>query len=237
MNTVLLTTETLHHCHFLREIAKRHAPALVVNETTGVKPGFKTRHPFEDKREDYELGELFDHSRPKLADYAPVLNSPSVNSGDVVATLEDIAPDVIIDFGTGRVAEPLIAACPDGIINLHGGDPERYRGLDSHLWAVYHNDFGALVTTLHRLNRRLDDGDIISRVKIPLAKDLPLHALRRHNTDVCIQMVLSALDMFHRHGRFLSSPQRQAGRYYSFMPAPLKAVCLEKFESYTGHLC
>ena len=28
---------------------------------------------------------------------------------------------------------------------------QKYRGLDSHYWSIYHKDFESLVTTLHRV--------------------------------------------------------------------------------------
>ena len=46
------------------------------------------------------------------------------------------------------------------IFNLHGGNPEEFRGLDSHYWSIYHNNFN-LYSCLHKLSYKLDDGDII----------------------------------------------------------------------------
>ena len=82
----------------------------------------------------------------------------------------------------------MINVVPEKIFNLHGGDPQRYRGLDTHLWAIYHKDFGGLVTTLHILPK-LDDGDIVSMGTLPVSKDMPLYALRKVNTEVCVNLV------------------------------------------------
>ena len=141
-----------------------------------------------------------------------------------------------IVFGTGKVSKQVIQVCPNGIINLHGGNPEEYRGLDSHLWAIYHHDFSGLVTTLHRINEELDDGDIILQMPIQLRPDMGLHELRRYNTDVCIEMVLSAFDMFNRQGYMIDRPQQKRGRYYSFMPSVIKEICLKYFNQYVVNL-
>ena len=37
---------------------------------------------------------------------------------------------------------------------------EKYRGLDSHLGALWHRDYSELKTCLHQLSDTLDDGDI-----------------------------------------------------------------------------
>ena len=117
-------------------------------------------------------------------------------------------------------------------INLHGGDPEKYRGLDSHLWSIYHEDWASLVSTLHVVSKDLDAGDIIEKRSIDLLKTKDLYSLRAANTLNCINMSLLALDYFKNKGTFQLSPQTQKGRYYSFMPTVLKEVCVKKFCKY-----
>ena len=114
------------------------------------------------------------------------------------------------------------------IFNLHGGDPERYRGLDSHLWSIYHNDFTALLTTLHRLVSKLDTGDIVAKCSIPITRNLPLYKLQAMNTEICIKLTLNLIDTFVKYGNIASRPQRKLGRYYSAMPKDLKTICFQK---------
>ena len=54
--------------------------------------------------------------------------------------------------------------------NFHGANPEKYRGLDSQLWALWHRDYGELKTCLHQLNETLDDGDIFNLLPIDMVK-------------------------------------------------------------------
>ena len=236
MKIAVLTTDTLHHAYFVREVVRFFPIEVVLVETASLAPSFEISHPFEDQRTDYELRKIFNNKRPGVGHFADTKEFPDVNSASAARLLKDIAPDVIVVFGTSKISPNIIAVCPKGIVNLHGGDPEKYRGLDSHLWAIYHNDFNSLVTTLHRLNKDLDDGEIILQAPIELYTKMPLHALRRYNTDVCIKLVLSALDMFVRYDTFISRKQRRKGRYYSFMPAVLKSICKRKFERFTGQL-
>lgn len=104
------------------------------------------------------------------------------------------------------------------------------------MWAIYHRDFGALTTTLHRLNTEIDDGEIILQGTLPVSRGMRISAPRRHNTEVCVDLALGVLDMLARRGRVPSRSQRCRGRYYSFMPAPLKTICQERFENYTTAL-
>lgn len=236
MKIVVLTTQTLHHAYFLRELTRKYPLELVLTETKPVLPQFETYHPFEDERDAYEMRELFNGENPPLKEFAETREYSTINDSAAVSLLTDIKPDVIVVFGTGKLSEQVIATCQERIVNLHGGDPERYRGLDSHLWAIYHNDFDSLVTTLHRLNAKLDDGEIILQAPVELFSKMPMYTFRRYNTDICVKMTVSALGIYDLFGSFIFKKQRQKGRYYSFMPATLKEICLKNFENYTKTL-
>jgi len=236
MKIVVLTTETLHHTYFVQELAKAFPLESVLVERNIALAPFETHHPFEDTRESYERKVFFHDKNVRLTDIAKTFEVASANDLDSLTHLKDIAPDVIIVFGTGKISKEVIQICPNGIINLHGGDPEKYRGLDTHLWAIYHRDFGSLVTTLHHLNEKIDAGSIILQAAIPLERGMQLYELRRYNTEACIDMVTSALDMFARWGRTICRPQRKRGRYYSSMPSALKEICQIRFKEYTDSL-
>ncbi len=231
MRIVVLTTETLHHSYFVRELIASYSIELVVIEGGGMAPPFETHHAFEDQRDAYESATLFGGCPMTIDRLAETLEVESASDAESLDRLRRIHPEVMVVFGTGRLSGAVIELCPDGIVNLHGGDPEHYRGLDSHLWAIYHGQYQHMKVTLHRVNERLDDGEMISRRPLPIHGGMKLHELRRVRTDVCIALSRDALRSFNNDGRFESTPQRQVGRYYSFMPAVLKGICRKKFES------
>jgi len=236
LKIVILTTETPHHNYFVQQILNYHKLAGVVVETSSLKPGFETFHPFEKQRDEYEKEVFFKNKPVQLSDFSETFETESVNEDSACKYLQKIQPDVIITFGTGLIRKNIIEICPNGFVNLHGGDPEEYRGLDTHLWAIYHRDFSGLVVTLHRLNEELDDGDIIHKGLIEVDRNMKIHEIRRYNTEICVELTLNALNTFHRLGRFISTPQRKRGRYYSFIPAVLKEICCDYFNKYTEKL-
>jgi methionyl-tRNA formyltransferase len=142
----------------------------------------------------------------------------------------------VIDFGTSKVGEHIINMVRGCIVNLHGGDPEKYRGLDSHIWAMYHGDFDSLVTTLHHLSPELDKGAIIARKSVEVSRGMKFHEFRRANTETCIQLTLDMLKTLSETGNIISIPQKSEGRYYSFMPTVLKNIAMRKFEKYADDL-
>jgi methionyl-tRNA formyltransferase len=226
---VVLTTDTLHHNWFLRELHRACPVDAVLLETRGVSAPFETHHPFEDEREDYERETFFAGNPIRPNDVAETIQVPRVSDAEGVDALKKRRPEVVVVFGTARLSEEVIAACPGGIINLHGGDPEEYRGLDTHLWAIYHGDRSGLVTTLHHVSPILDEGDIIGQQKLYTPPGTELHQLREINTRACLDLTLEALAAFEQGGQFASRPQRKLGRYYSFMPACLKDICVCRF--------
>jgi methionyl-tRNA formyltransferase len=237
MKLAILTTETPHHVYFLREIASRFQVARVYAETANLSAPFETFHPFEIARNEYERALWFGGQQPRLSDLASTEVVASMNDPSSVASLAELAPNIVLVFGTGRLKQPVLAVQPSLTLNLHGGDPENYRGLDSHLWAIYHRDFRALIATLHFVTPELDDGDIAGQMQVPLAPGMALHQLRVANTEACVKLAISALNAVRSHGAVASRRQKRRGRYYSFMPAPLKELCSRRFASYTGRLC
>jgi methionyl-tRNA formyltransferase len=235
MRVAVLTTATPHHAYFLHALAQRHEIALVAIETSPLCPSFTTAHPAEAIRDAFEIGEWFGGRVPPMTELGPCVHAPSINDAAVHENMAAQRPDVTIAFGCGKLRQELISLYPEAIWNLHGGDPERYRGLDSHLWACLHHEFAALVTCLHKLRPNLDTGEIIRRRPVPLQAGMPFFKLRHANTELCVELVLEALAASEA-GVLTATPQAGKGAYFSFMPAAQKAEAILNFEQYTAQL-
>jgi folate-dependent phosphoribosylglycinamide formyltransferase PurN len=236
VRVAVLTTDTTHHAYYVWQLAERGLLAGVVLETRTHDPGFETHHPFEDERDAYERDVLLAGAPREIDGYAPTHVADSVNDASALAAVSEMAPDLLVSFGTGLIDARLIAGAPAPLVNLHGGDPEEYRGLDTHLWAIYHRDFGALVTTLHAVDAGLDTGAIVGQEPIAHRPSAPLHELRAANTQTCVDLTVAAAAATEALGRVPLRPQRRRGRYYSSMPAVLKPVCVRRYADYTAAL-
>lgn len=236
MRTTLLTTPTSHHLYFAQKVMECFSFDAILLETGQNIPSYETAHTFEKDRDEYEREILLDRCVSGFDELAPTCRLESINDNQGVMNLRQFAPELLIVFGTGKLKLPIIQTASIACLNLHGGNPEEYRGLDNHLWAIYHKDFVNLITTLHHMDSELDTGDIVLQSSLPLHKDCCLYMLRSLNTQVCVDLAKMALTSLQMTGRLPSHRQMKRGRYYSFMPSVLKEICVRRFSEYVKGL-
>jgi len=229
MKLTLLTTDTPHHRFFAWRLHERYPLRSIWLERRCGRAPFPTAHPFEDRREAYERAVLLAGAPDDLRDLCEVHEVESMNATGPARALAVEGPEVLLVFGTGKLTPSVFGTARIACLNLHGGHPEHYRGLDSHLWAIYHGDWDSLVTTLHHVDATLDTGDIVLQTALRFERSTELHELRATNTRACLALSLLALDGLSATGQLPSRRQVQRGRYYSFMPAVLKEECVRKF--------
>lgn len=234
MKIAILTTDTLHHSFFAREISKYFSHIVAICETNqNVLMPYKTDHPFELERDRYEREKWFDGQHKKMDAFVPTIYVPALNDPAAIIIVEKEQADIFVVFGTSHLKPVFTNVFSKNIYNLHGGDPERYRGLDTHLWSIFHNDFTGLVTTLHQLEPGLDAGRIVVQGEVPLFQAMAMHALRAANTELCVSLVTTLIDMYKRfNNNLIGRQQLSVGRYYNAMPSDLKAVAIKRFNAH-----
>ena len=234
---VILTTETVHHAFFVRELLNYYTQISVYIESLNNNLfSFQTFHPFEKKRDELELNKWFLGKKISISDLASTKSFESLNSTSAVESLSKESADIVITFGIGRLRKEVIDLFPGRIFNLHGGDTARYRGLDSHLWAIYHQDFTSLITTLHSLDQGLDTGNVALMGDIKIIPGMSIESLRSANTELCVNMAVTLIDCFSRFGDVPSRKLWQLGRYYSAMPSDLKDICVGRFNNFSNKI-
>ena len=236
MRIAILTTGAVRRRFFVESLQREFDVERVFIETRDPKPPVPTDHSMNEARKSRERDYWYGGAPPAFKDIADIQIFESLNDSAAISALGAIEADVTLVYGTGWLGKTILVQCGDICLNFHNGDPEEYRGLDCHLWPVYHRDFAALKMTLHWVEPTLDTGAIVDRQPIPLSKDMPLSDLRRVATELAAEMAISALREYAEKGEISSTPQRQRGRYYSNMPAVLKDICVRNFERHTAAL-
>ena len=142
----------------------------------------------------------------------------------------------MIVFGTGVLKKKLFLLFKNRIFNLHGGNPEMYRGLDSIFWTIFNNQYSHIETTLHKLEKKIDTGKLFMTKKICLKKNMKFYEIRYYNTVNCIILCKLLIKKILKKKKIKLIKQKGIGRYYTAMPTILKDYCINKFESYTKNL-
>lgn len=221
---MVLSTDTNHHRYFLNEIrAAGISIASVIFETSSVQAPFPTGPLYEDEQDLFErqrwVGKL------DLAHF-DIHEVPNVNlaTGRIAA----LNPDIGVVFGSRRLTPELISCFPAGLINVHRGIAEEYRGLDSDLWAIYHGDWGNIGVTLHMVDAELDAGDIVFQKCMTLSANMRLSHVRAHTSEIAAMGMIDVLKQW-QSGALSRRRQTTKGRYYSFMPIDIKRIVHRKF--------
>jgi methionyl-tRNA formyltransferase len=222
----ILTTKTTHHIFFENQIFKKYKNIINIYETTSIKPKFQIDAIFEKKIKIFEKKICFQNKKYNFKGKSYAIKN--INDNIIFKILKKHNIKYLIVFGTRKIKKEIVKRYKNKIFNLHGGNPEEFRGLDSHYWSVYHNNFN-LYSCLHKLSYKLDDGDIIFLKKIKLQKNMKIHQLRLQNTLCCIQMVLRLIYLIKNNKRIPFFKQKNKSRYYSFMPKVIKDIVEKKF--------
>lgn len=231
MKVIVLTTDTLHHAYYVKKITNHCENLLCIIEE---QPGsiFQCDNTtFITESLQHEKNIFFGGKTKKLEDVCQTRSVGNVNDLTTTNIVQSFKPDLIIVYGTRQIDKSFLMNLNCLIVNLHGGNPEEYRGLDTNLWAAYHNDFSNVSLTIHKVLPRLDTGAIYTTKALNLSNLQGLHQLRATATLQAIEDSRSLLQSrninitpFRR--------QRKLGRYYSSFPNCLLDRAQRNFENY-----
>lgn len=230
LRILILTTNTLHHKYFVKFLKKYFKYIFVIFEKKKTNFFFKTKHIYEIKREKYEKKFFFNNTNYELNNLKMFDNC---NTKSSISYIKKLKPNVIISFGIGILKNFFLLSFRNiPIINLHGGNTEEYRGLDSILWSLYHKDFKNLFSTLHFIDDGIDTGRIISKLKIKIDKKTKFEHLRAINTLNCCKLVLNYLTKIINKKKVNFKNQKKTGRYYSAIPECLINYSIDNFNNF-----
>jgi methionyl-tRNA formyltransferase len=147
----------------------------------------------------------------------PVYQPSKVNATEFVTTLRDeIRPDLLISVAASQILKNRVLEVPPlGCINLHSAPLPRYQGMMPNFWTMLHNEPEAAVT-VHYMVEKLDAGDIIVQLPVPIYPTDSLHDLMVRSKQIGVQALLKAVQQIEQgtvRGRPMDTSQ---ATYFSF---------------------
>lgn len=101
----------------------------------------------------------------------PVLKPEDPNTDEMAAALKSLMPEVGFSFYYRTVLKKkILKLFPMGAFNLHGSLLPAYRGCAPINWQILRGETQTGVT-LHRMTRRIDGGEIVEQMPMPIGAD------------------------------------------------------------------
>ena len=110
-----------------------------------------------------------------------------VNSRETFDKVSQLAPDLIVLYGSSIIKPPLLAAWDGRMINLHLGLSPYYRGSGTNFWPLVNRQPELVGATLHLATLKVDGGAILAQVR-PEARATD----RAH--DLGVRTIMAGLD-------------------------------------------
>lgn len=236
MKYLILSTDTNHHRYFINRFCLEISDELVVILD---KKKFKYKYPenkiFTSKQDKFEKKYFFKDINYNWEFPKKIRKIYDINSDESLNIFKRYNPNLVIVFGTVKLNINIIKRFDNKIINIHRGNIYKYRGLDSDLWSLYHNDFESIAVTIHMVENRLDSGDVLMIEKLNLNKNVTIFSLRYHTTLIAFNLVKKIIKRIEIKKINLMSmrlKQNKLGRYYSQMPSIMYKECETKLKKF-----
>ena len=101
----------------------------------------------------------------------PVLHLGNVNSKDSQEILDSHPADLLVSVSCPQILrKKVLAKFRRGAINVHSSPLPKYRGLMPAFWVLYHGERETAVT-VHILDSKIDNGDILLQRPVSVAAD------------------------------------------------------------------
>ena len=149
----------------------------------------------------------------------PYIKIPRINSPDFHKVLDDLSPDLLISISCPQIIPKSVRdRFPAGCINVHGAPLPKYRGLMPAFWMLLNNESKG-AATVHILDEKLDDGDILLQVPVQITGNDTWESLVLKTKSAGAKALVEVVRAIAR-GETQHSPNREdEATYFSFPTA------------------
>ena len=156
----------------------------------------------------YTLGQLAKKYK------VPILKTKEIKDKDVIEFIRKKKPDLIISAYFDHVINREIIDIPKfGVINIHTALLPEYKGPFPSLWPmIYGENHGGV--TIHYVNEKLDEGDIIVRKKLNIQPKESILSMDCRFMNIGIKLLYEVIDEIGKGE--IHSLKQTGGHYYSY---------------------
>ena len=149
----------------------------------------------------------------------PYFEVDKVNSNEFHSIIDQYQPELLISLSCPQVVGKKVRErFPKGCINVHGAPLPKYRGLMPAFWMLRNGETSA-ASTVHDLEEKLDNGDILVQREVPISPDDTWDTLVRKTKAEGARALLEAVSAIRDGGVNRKPNLEKEATYYSFPTA------------------
>ncbi len=146
----------------------------------------------------------------------PVFKNNNVNGAEFIDYWRNKDLDVIVSIAAPQVFKKDILELPRwGCLNIHHAKLPFYRGMLPNFWQMYHGEKKAGIT-VHRMNPKIDEGEIILQREVNIGHNESLDTLIRKTKRMGAQYIMEALRMIRNNAVTYLPNSIEKGSYFTF---------------------
>jgi len=117
----------------------------------------------------------------------------AINRPEYRSWIQSLKPDVIAVCGASILRTELLSISTHGVLNLHGGLSQFYRGLFTTDWAIHNGVPEYVGATVHFVSEGVDDGDVVYQGRPEITADDNPNSLYEKVVRLGVQMMIRAI--------------------------------------------
>ncbi len=144
----------------------------------------------------------------------PVLEPERLKDPDLVKTLRDFRPDLVVVAAYGKIVpKEILELPPYGCWNIHASLLPKYRGADPIRWAILNGERETGITIM-QMDEGLDTGPILLQKSTPIGEEETGGELYLRLARLGAEALVEALQL-HKEGGLHPRPQPEEGVSYA----------------------
>jgi methionyl-tRNA formyltransferase len=142
----------------------------------------------------------------------------NINSPESIAFLRTLDIDVVFSIAASQILRKNILELPKlGCFNIHTSRLPKNRGMMPNFWSLYNYDKEPVsAVTIHKMNEKLDDGDILIQTEFDLNPNESLDSLIKRTKKLSASTFLKAIDLLNNQPISLKTNDAIKASYNSF---------------------
>lgn len=130
------------------------------------------------------------------------LRYKNINNNKNIKEILSYSPDLIISISYDQIFKKIFLKQFSTIINFHAGNLPSYRGRSVVNWAIINGE-RFLGLTVHKIDSKIDTGDIILKKMINISKNDNYNSLLNKIYDKTPKLIIDSINMLKKNKKFI----------------------------------